>query len=73
MAVSSDNGPLWFCDRLSISYLTYLYVVLVLFFFLRLRFVRRLSPSVVFLSAFAMGSPWPGSSVGFLHSIGTMA
>ena len=38
-------------------------------------FVRRLSPSVVFLSAFAMGSPWPGSSVGvvFLHSIGTKA
>ena len=44
-------------------------------FFLRLRFVRRLSPSVVFFSAFAMGSPWSGSSVcyGFYHSIGTKA
>ena len=44
-------------------------------FFLRLRFVRRLSPSVVFFSAFAMGSPWSGSSVGygFSHSIGTKA
>ena len=33
-------------------------------FFLRLRFVLRLSPLVIFLSAFAMGSPWAGSSVG---------
>ena len=44
-------------------------------FFLRLRFVRHLSPSAVFFSAFAMGSPWSGSSVGygFSHSIGTKA
>ena len=44
-------------------------------FFLRLRFVRRLSLLVVFFSAFAMGSPWSGSSVGygFSHSIGTKA
>ena len=43
--------------------------------FLRLRFVRRLSPSVVFFSAFAMRSPLSGSSVGygFSHSIGTKA
>ena len=33
-------------------------------FFLRLRFVLRLSPLVIFLSAFAMWSPWAGSSVG---------
>ena len=44
-------------------------------FFPRLCFVLRLSPSVGFLSAFAMGPPWTGASVGvgFLHSIGTKA
>ena len=34
--------------------------------FLRLRFVRRLSPSVVFFRAFAMRSPLSGSSVGWV-------
>ena len=44
-------------------------------FFLRLHFICRLSPSVVFISAFAMRSPLSGSSVGsvFSHSIGTKA
>ena len=31
MALSSNNGPLWFCDLLSVSNLAYSYVVVVLF------------------------------------------
>ena len=66
--------PLRFC-ALPVSSIAHPSGVVVLFSSSVFVFVRRLSLSVVFLSAFSMGSPWPGSSVGvvFLHSIGTKA
>ena len=74
LALSSNIGPLWFCDLLSVSNLAYPTVVVVLF--LPPSSFRPLSVSVGCVPrAFAMGSPWPGSSVGvvFLLSIGTKA